>query len=85
MIIQVNECTSEKFNGKELWKQIEGITAEWSSAALKLKDITAESRVFYWVIEIVYYLLLHQSSAKNTKNKLGGPKEVLFEHSLGDW
>ena len=28
VIIQVNEYTSEKFNGRELWKVFEGITAD---------------------------------------------------------
>ena len=54
VIIQVNECTSEKFNGRKLWKVFEGITADWSSTTFKLKDLTAESRVFYWVIGLVY-------------------------------
>ena len=27
--------------------------------------------------------MLHQFSAKNTKNRLGGPKEGLFDRSLG--
>ena len=26
-----------------------------------------------------------QYSAKRTRNKLGGPKEPMFEHSPGDW
>ena len=41
---------------KGIVEEFEGITAEWSSAAFKLKDITAECRVFYWVIGTVYYL-----------------------------
>ena len=28
LIIQVNECTLEKFNGRELWKVFEGIIAD---------------------------------------------------------
>ena len=28
VIIQVYECTSEKFNGRESWKEFEGITAK---------------------------------------------------------
>ena len=56
VIIWVNECSSEKFNGRELWKEFEGITAEWSSATFKLKYLTVKCRVFYWVIGPVYYL-----------------------------
>ena len=41
---------------KGIVEEFEGITAEWSSAAFKLKDLTAEYRVFYWVIRLVYYL-----------------------------
>ena len=40
------ECTSEKFNGRELWKEFEGITIELYSATFQLKDLTAECRVF---------------------------------------
>ena len=29
--------------------------------------------------------ILHQFSAKKTRNRLEGPEEALFERSLGDW
>ena len=28
VIIQVNECTSDKFNGRELWKEFEWLIAK---------------------------------------------------------
>ena len=37
----------------------------------------------YWVIGLVFGRLLHQFSAKETKNKLGGPEKTLFERSPG--
>ena len=37
----------------------------------------------YYVIVLVSCLLLHQFPAKETRNKLGGPEETLFERSLG--
>ena len=37
----------------------------------------------YYVIVLASCLLLHQFSAKETRNKLGGPEETLFERSPG--
>ena len=76
---RLNECTSEKFNGRELWKVFEGIIADWSSATFKLKDLTAESRVFllrYWTS------LLFAFSTSSQQRRPGTGSGVLRKRCL---
>ena len=87
---RLNECTSEKFNGREILKVFEGITTNWSSVAFKLKIITlrVEYLLRYWTSQLTEgstVCILQQFLAKKTRNRLGGPEEALFEHSAGYW
>ena len=69
------------------WKGIvedfEGITAKLSSATFQLKDLTVECRVFTESLDQSIVCMLHQFSAKKTRNRLGGLEEALFERSPG--
>ena len=49
---RLNECTSEKFNGREIWKVFEGINADWSNVALSWRSYCREQSI-YWGIELV--------------------------------
>ena len=52
-------------------------------AAFKLKIILLRSECFTESLDQSIVCMLHQFSAKKTRNKLGGPEEALFELSLG--
>ena len=46
----LGECTSHKFNRREIWKVFEGITADWFSVAFKLKIILLRAECFTKVL-----------------------------------
>ena len=59
-------------------------------ASFKLKIILLRAECLTEVLNYsidrgLYYFHLHQFSTKNTRNRLGGPDEALFERSPGVW